>query len=81
MHDQQRIQNYQFGVWNNYVSKELTLPSECEEYDYNEAMCFAAERIERGISTEELLWEESEELKKECKPLFDKLHEIIKPYI
>lgn len=56
-------------------------PSEYDEYAYHEAMSETADQYERGISQEEILWEKSEELKKECKPLFDKLHEIIKDYI
>lgn len=63
-----------------YYYKNMT-PSEFDEYAYYEALSEVADQCERGISNEEMLWEMSEELKKECKPLFDKLHEIIKAYI
>ena len=56
-------------------------PDEFNEYSYNEAMAEASDQVIRGISIEQMIWEHKESLKNECKPLFDKLHEIIKPYI
>ena len=63
-----------------YYYKNMT-PSEYEKYLFEEVMADSVEQNEKGLSDEEMLWLEKQKLKNECKPLFDKLHEIIKDYI
>ena len=58
-----------------YYYGNLT-PSEHEKYEYAEAMKFVDVYDE-----EEFFWELKENCKKECQPLFNKLHQIVKPYI